>query len=92
MEQTYEEMQVDGIQGCGNRISFPYFVSFIIIVVMLIMNLSVAAVIEGLDTARSENLGVVDADSIVELVELWRDFDPNATGWITIEDLIFVLC
>jgi uncharacterized membrane protein len=92
LEQTYEDMQRDGIQGCGNKISFPYFVSFVIIVVMLIMNLSVAAVIEGLDTARSENLGVVDADSIVELIELWRDFDPNATGWISVEDLIFVLC
>ena len=59
---------------------------------MLILNLSVAAVIEGLDTARSENLGIVDADSILQLIELWRDFDPNATGWITVEDLIFVLC
>jgi hypothetical protein len=59
---------------------------------MLIMNLSVAAVIEGLDTARSENCGIVDADSILQLIEFWRDFDPNATGFITVEHLVFVLC
>jgi len=31
-------------------------------VTMLIMNLSVAAVIEGLDTAKKENMGVVSGD------------------------------
>lgn len=35
--------------------SYVYFFSFTIIVTMLIMNLSVAAVIEGLDTAKKEN-------------------------------------
>lgn len=72
--------------------SYPFFVSFIIIIVMLILNLSVAAVIEGLDTARSENLGVVEADSIMGLIELWKCFDPQATGWIRVDNLVFVLC
>ena len=44
---------------CGTWIAFPFFYSFTIIVTMLIMNLSVAAVIEGLDTAKKENMGVV---------------------------------
>jgi len=26
------------------------------------------------------------------LIEIWKDYDPNATGWITIKDLIFVMC
>jgi hypothetical protein len=39
--------------------AFPYLISFTIIVSMLIMNLSVAAVIEGLDTAKKENMGIV---------------------------------
>jgi len=38
---------------------------------MLIMNLSVAAVIEGLDTAKKENMGVVQGDEIDALIELW---------------------
>ena len=59
---------------------------------MLILNLSVAAVIEGLDTARSENLGIIDADSVIDMIELWCNYDPNATGWITVDDLTFILC
>jgi hypothetical protein len=38
---------------------------------MLIMNLSVAAVIEGLDTAKKENMGIVQGDEIEILIDLW---------------------
>ena len=58
---------------------------------MLIMNLSVAAVIEGLDSARKSNLGMVDSEAIENFVELWKDYDEDASGWIAIEDLIFLL-
>ena len=49
---------------------------------MLIMNLSVAAVIEGLDTAQKEAMGIVDSDQIAHFVEMWRDYDGDASGWI----------
>ena len=58
---------------------------------MLIMNLSVAAVIEGLDTAKKENMGIVEGDEIERLIEHWQDYDPHATGWITMTDLVFLL-
>jgi hypothetical protein len=38
---------------------------------MLIMNLSVAAVIEGLDTAKKENMGIVKGDDIETFIDLW---------------------
>ena len=56
--QSYEETKnaFDGEKLlCGTSMSYVYFFSFTIIVTMLIMNLSVAAVIEGLDTAKKEN-------------------------------------
>lgn len=58
---------------------------------MLTLNLSVAAVIEGLDIAKKENLGEVVGDDIEALIELWMEYDPDATGWITVRDLIFLL-
>lgn len=57
---------------CGTIISFAYFLSFTVLVSMLIMNLSVAAVIEGLDTARKENMGIVAGDEIDDLIDLWQ--------------------
>lgn len=66
-------------------------ISFTVIVSMLIMNLSVAAVIEGLDNAKKENMGIVQGDTIDEFIEIWQDYDPNASGWITLESLVFLL-
>ena len=55
------------------------------------MNLSVAAVIEGLETSKKENMGVVQGDQIEELIDYWEDYDLQATGWITAKDLVFLL-
>lgn len=79
------------VNGCGTVLSYPFFLSFTVIVTMLIMNLSVAAVIEGLDTAKKENLGIVQGDEIELLIDYWQWYDPGATGWITMTDLVFLL-
>lgn len=59
------------VNGCGSAFSFFYFISFTVLVSMLIMNLSIAAVIEGLDTAKKENMGVVQGDEIEILIDYW---------------------
>ena len=89
--QTYEEMQRDGIKGCGTNISFFFFISFMILLSMIIMNLSVAAVIEGLAEASKENTGIVSGDQIDILIDRWKDYDKNASGLISYKDLIFLL-
>jgi len=57
--------------GCGTGISYFYFIFFTVLVSMLIMNLSVAAVIEGLNTAKQENMGIVQGDEIEILIDIW---------------------
>lgn len=47
------------MMGCGTGLAYLYFISFTLIITMIIMNLSVAAVIEGLEAARKENSGIV---------------------------------
>lgn len=58
---------------------------------MLILNLSVAAVIQGLDAACQENLGFVSSDDIDHFISLWKYYDPKASGWIGAEALIYLL-
>jgi len=62
-----------------------------ILLSMVIMNLSVAAVIEGLAEASKENMGIVSGDQIDFLIEKWKDYDTRATGMISYQDLIFLL-
>ena len=40
-------------------ISYPFLLSFNVIVTLLVMNLSIATVIEGLNNAKKENMGIV---------------------------------
>jgi voltage-dependent calcium channel L type alpha-1D len=56
---------------CGAPIAYLYFFTFTVLVSILIMNLSVAAVIEGLDTAKKENMGVVTSEEIDEMLDMW---------------------
>lgn len=71
--QSYADIVAnDGVMmQCGTRLSYVYFIVFVILVSMLIMNLSVAAVIEGLENAKKENMGIVKGDDIEVLIDLW---------------------
>jgi len=53
-DQDYETLKRNNMntRGCGNSFSEFYFLSFTVIIAWLIMNLSVAAVIEGLENAK----------------------------------------
>lgn len=55
------------------------------------MNLSIAAVIEGLENAKLQNFGVINADNMNCLLTAWMEYDPNATGWINITDFICLI-
>ena len=89
--QDFYSQQQLGIIGCGNSFSYAFFLSFTVIISMVIMNLSVAAVIDGLENARKENCGLVSVDDINQLISIWSDYDPDGTGWIDSTNLIFFL-
>lgn len=89
--QTYRETKDDGVLGCGSWYAYLYFISFMILMQMVIINLTVAAVIDGLSSARKDNAAVIKKDEINELIELWAEYDPKATGWIEVTDLWFLL-
>jgi hypothetical protein len=56
-------MITDGILGCGTTVSYFFYVTFIITVQMIIMNLFVAVVIEGFSSSTSENTGSVTSEN-----------------------------
>lgn len=79
------------VQGCGLGFAQVYFMSFTLLISWLIMNLSIAAVIEGLENAKLQNFGVINADNMNSLLVAWMEYDPNATGWISITDFICLI-
>lgn len=76
-------------RGCGyHAFSQLYMVSFTFVISWLIMNLSVAAVIEGLENAKQLNSGLITKDDLQSLIDKWQDYDTKATGWISAIDFM----
>lgn len=46
-KQTFEEQQIDGINGCGHPIAYVYFVGFMLVVSLIFLNLFIAIILEG---------------------------------------------
>ena len=92
-DQPYDSIQTDGMLGCGSPIAYIYFISFMLLISMMMMNLFVAVVIEGYaesvgcllsPTQTKENSGPVTSEDYDELLKLWAEYDPKATGWTDI--------
>lgn len=62
-----------------------------IVLQMIIINLTVAAVIDGLSSARKDNTGIIKRDEVDDLITLWAEYDPKATGYIDVSSLVFLL-
>ena len=91
MNQTYEEMQRDGILGWGSNYSIPYFTSFVCIITFIVLNLTIAAVIDGLSSANKDEGALISIENVDWFIDTWSDYDPNASGWISIDSYIFLI-
>ena len=90
--QSYEDMQNNGTIGWGNGFAYIYFTSFFIIVSMIVMNLSIGVFVDAYEAAKKDENSLIKEDIISEIfLNLWSEYDPNATGWINIDELIFFL-
>ena len=78
--------------GCGNNFgSQAYFLSFLVLISWLILNLSVAAVIEGLENAKDENTGLVAGDDVQGLLDAQIEYHPKQTASINVRDFTSLL-
>lgn len=86
--QTYEEVQRDGIQGCGNPyVAVIFFTSFMLLVSFIFLNLFIAIILEAFAKSQLEQNIRINEDTIEAFRITWRKFDPDATGMIKVEDL-----
>ena len=57
----------------------------------MMLNLFIAVVIEGFSSTNKEHTGVVTQRDYQDFIEKWLEFDREATGWIHLENLIFLI-
>ena len=71
--------------------SYVYFILFIVIIQIMMLNLFTAVVLEGFSSSNKEHTGTVTSEHYNELITHWQTYDKSGSGWITLRDLIFLL-
>jgi len=80
--------------NCGGPIAIPYFVSFMVLGSMVVLNLVVAVILENFSTLGQVRSDLVSKDDMETFKEVWGEFDPDADNRIPstkLPDLILAL-
>ena len=80
--QTFEDYATEGVIGCGSVVAYPYFISYVVIVMLIVLNLLLAVVVEGFAESKKENDAVINPAQIDEFLDKWSEYDPQGTGLI----------
>jgi hypothetical protein len=89
--QSYDEMDRDGVRGWGNWMAYPFFITFFIINAVVILDLSIGVFISALSEARKYDICLFGRKQLNDFLELWSEYDPDATGWITVDEWMFLI-
>lgn len=88
-EPEYEDyVKHGGPQGCGKPYtSQVFFISFVVIISLVFLNLFVAIILEGFDDIqRKDKRKVFDQSTTETFRDIWSSYDPFATGFIRVQD------
>jgi hypothetical protein len=91
-EQTYEDLMLNGPNGCGTWSSYPYFTFFMILNSTIIVNIFIAVIVgtfmeENVDSYGKE----ITTREIKEFYDLWSKYDPKVKYSITINRFILFM-
>ncbi|NXH39544.1 SCN5A protein, partial [Dicaeum eximium] len=80
---------INGTVGeCGKpAIGIIYFVSYIIISFLIVVNMYIAVILENFNAATEESAEPLGEDDFDIFYEIWEKFDPEATQFITFSAL-----
>ncbi|KAF5405898.1 Voltage-dependent calcium channel type A subunit alpha-1 [Paragonimus heterotremus] len=76
--------------GCGNAISYAYFVSFNFLCSFLMLNLFVAVIMDNFDYLTRDS-SILGSHHLDEFIRVWAEYDPQATGRIHHTDMYEML-
>ncbi|CAD8084517.1 unnamed protein product [Paramecium sonneborni] len=80
--ESYSEFSEVGFNGCGSNLTYPFFISFILVFSLLILNLLVANIIGAYEQYHKSEQSAISKYQLLDVMELWSQFDENGEGFI----------
>lgn len=89
--QSYQELVRDGPRGCGTILAYPYFISYIAIILFNMMNLIVAVVLDAYGQVHE----LIELEDFMVCVgalrEAWVEVDRNFLGYLHLQEVERIL-
>uniref|UniRef100_A0A3Q3QWW3 Sodium channel protein n=1 Tax=Monopterus albus TaxID=43700 RepID=A0A3Q3QWW3_MONAL len=80
---TTEHPGSSAIGDCGNpTVGIAFFVSYIIICFLIVVNMYIAVILENFSVATEESADPLSEDDFEMFYEVWEKFDPSATQFM----------
>ena len=86
-EQTFEQIQLEGIQGCGSSLTYAFFTLFQVVMSFIMFNLFTAIILEGFSKELLNETQRLKPETLLQFQLFWQKYDPDATGMIRLDDL-----
>ncbi|XP_072253198.1 sodium channel, voltage-gated, type I-like, alpha [Leuresthes tenuis] len=86
---AYMEHPGSSVKGnCGNpTVGIAFFVSYIIICFLIVVNMYIAVILENFGVATEESSDPLSEDDFEMFYEVWERFDPRATQFVNYNKL-----
>lgn len=88
---NYTSMTKHGMFSCGNDLSYLFFISYIIIGPLFIMNLCIVMVIEGYSESLGENEGLITSDYTERFMNVWLNYDTECRRIVKPYEFVLIL-
>lgn len=73
--------------GCGSSAGTVYFITYLLMVPLIFLNLFIAIILEGFaETSNKEN-NLIEKEDIDKFIKCWSKLDPKGTGFIKLLEL-----
>ena len=79
------------VGDCGTVAAVPYFISFQVLGCFVFVNLIVAVILENFATLHHMDPNLVSTADLELFSDAWAEFDPDATNFVKIADLPYLL-
>lgn len=75
------------LNGCGNPIAYIYFCTFTLLVTYVMLNLTIAIILEGFSSSQIDEEPIFEPALLLEFRTKWSWIDPKAVGYIRVQAL-----
>jgi hypothetical protein len=88
--QAYDDLMRNGPQGCGSWVAFPFFIIFLLLNKLVVMNLFIAVVVDTFisKTVKSDK---IDDTKIQKFFELWGKYDRMINYYIKPNEFVLLM-